>query len=368
MKKIKFILIGLLGFAACKSSSDEALVKGQIKNMPDGDIYFIRSSNEEHIDTIQVKDGKFEWKTKVQEPTVYMINFGANQQPAFVILESGETTISYVADSLNSIEIQGGKEQSLYNTFIKTCKPVFRSMDSLGQLAVANEENVALLQELQTEFFKLDAIIKEKQMAFVKANNESVAATFVAVNYLNEKMDKTAADAENMLNLLAPKARETFYGKRIAELLKQLKGTSVGQPAAEFTLNDPSGKAVSLSDYKGKVVLIDFWASWCGPCRGENPNVVAAYLRYKDKNFTVLGVSLDKNKADWLQAIQEDKLIWKHVSDLKFWETPMVQLYGFNGIPYNVLIDPQGIVIADNLRGSQLLDKLNEVTKANVKK
>ena len=364
MKKIKFILIGLLGFAACKSSSDEALVKGQVKNMPDGDIYFIRSSDEEHIDTVQVKDGKFEWKTKVQEPTVYMINFGANQQPAFMILESGETKISYVADSLNSIDIQGGKEQDLYNTFIKTCKPVFSSMDSLGQLAVANEENVALLQELQTEFFKLDAVIKEKQINFVKANNESVAATFVAVNYLNEKMDKTAADAENMLSLLGPKARETFYGKRIAELLKQLKGTSVGQPAPDFTLNDPSGKAISLSAYKGKFVLIDFWASWCGPCRGENPNVVAAYEKYHGKGLEILAVSLDEQKDKWMSAIEKDGLSWTHVSDLQGWNSPAAALYGVQSIPANFLLDKEGKIIAKDLRGNALHETLEQVLGA----
>jgi peroxiredoxin len=124
--------------------------------------------------------------------------------------------------------------------------------------------------------------------------------------------------------------------------------------APDFTLPNREGKAVSLSSYKGKYVLVDFWASWCGPCRGENPYVVAAYQKYKSKNFTVLGVSLDENKDDWLEAIKKDKLEWDHISDLKGWSSLVVPMYGFDGIPYNVLLDPTGKIIATELREEAL--------------
>ncbi|MFN5427984.1 MAG: peroxiredoxin family protein, partial [Bacteroidota bacterium] len=129
------------------------------------------------------------------------------------------------------------------------------------------------------------------------------------------------------------------------------------------TLPDPSGKMISLKSFRGKYVLVDFWASWCGPCRQENPTVVAAFNRFKDKNFTVLGVSLDDNKAKWLKAIQDDKLAWTHVSDLKQWESIVVSLYQFQGIPYNVLIDPDGKIIASELRGDDLEKMLASVLK-----
>lgn len=141
------------------------------------------------------------------------------------------------------------------------------------------------------------------------------------------------------------------------------KNSRIGEQAPEISLPDVNGKIFQLSSLKGKYVLVDFWASWCGPCRKENPNVVAAFNKFRGKNFTILGVSLDKEKADWLKAIKDDKLTWTHVSDLKQWESAMVSLYHFDGIPFNVLVDPEGKMIATDLRGEALEKKLQEVLK-----
>jgi peroxiredoxin len=135
----------------------------------------------------------------------------------------------------------------------------------------------------------------------------------------------------------------------------------LNQPAPDLTMTDVNGKQISISDFKGKYLLVDFWASWCGPCRQENPNVVAAYNKFKNKNFTILGVSLDEDKAAWLKAIKDDHLEWAQMSDLKQWESAAISAYHFDGIPFNVLINPEGKVIAESLRGEELQQKLNEV-------
>jgi peroxiredoxin len=176
---------------------------------------------------------------------------------------------------------------------------------------------------------------------------------------LNSLTQKYAGDS----NLAEMKKRYNAYKEQVAKIREQqeLENAWTGKKAPDLSLPDVNGKNVSIASYKGKYLLVDFWASWCKPCRDENPNVVAAFNKFKGKNFTILGVSLDKKKEPWLQAIKEDQLKWTHVSDLAFWDSKAVNVFGFTGIPYNVLIDPEGNVIGEGLRGEELDKKLSDI-------
>jgi peroxiredoxin len=363
MKKLILASIAVITWASCSLDARKAKVTGTVKNMGNGEIYFIQSGDEKMIDTVKVTGDNFSFEKDLKEPTVFMVNFGAEQQPGFLILENGNTNVSYTMGDINSLHIEGGKEQGIYNSFLTMCKPVFSQMDSLGKVAMANESNAELMNSLQEEFFRLDGGLKQTQLKFIEENKSSIATAFIAVNYINEKMDKNYAEVDKIYNQLDDKVKASYYGKKLLELGSQLKGTSIGQPAPDFTLNDVNDKPISLSSYKGKITLVDFWASWCGPCRGENPNVVAAYNVYHNDGFEILGVSLDDNKAKWLDAIEKDKLTWTQVSDLQGWSSAAASLYGIQSIPSNVLIDKDGNILAKDLRGEALENKLKELFK-----
>jgi peroxiredoxin len=198
--------------------------------------------------------------------------------------------------------------------------------------------------------------IQVKVDSFIQKKNSSYISPFllVVVNQLSDDIFLL----ERRYNSLSPEVQQSMYGSYIREQINNGKVGAVGSEAMDFTQADTSGKPVSLSSFKGKYVLVDFWASWCKPCRMENPNVVAAYERFKAKNFTVLGVSLDRSRDAWIQAIRDDKLFWSQVSDLKFWNNSVAMQYRIQSIPQNFLIDPNGKIIGKNLRGVELDSRL----------
>ena len=224
-------------------------------------------------------------------------------------------------------------------------------------IIVQNSPVNAVFQENQNKVFEngfdIDSLISKYP--------DSPAAAFYLYRYFTYQLPLDQLKATRAK--ISPALAGCPYVKDLDGIIGQLENVQIGKTAPDFSLPDTAGVAVALADFRGKYVLLDFWASWCPPCRRENPNVVKAFQDYKDKNFTILGISLDNNKDKWLKAIADDQLTWTHVSDLKYWDSEIPALYGVRGIPANVLLDPNGVIIAKNITGEELHDTLKEVIK-----
>jgi peroxiredoxin len=352
-------------------------VSGNIKNAQGQTIYLKEMGSADNparaIDSAVLTDntGSFKFKATGAEESIYSVEL-KNRNNIFFINDSKKIHIQSDALNPKDFNVSGSPATSSLNTF-------FKRLGEKIQVIDAANANLSSLQSSPSKD-SIEKIAKaELQGAINNANDflmdylDSVKSPAAAVtvfgiatrNINNEDYAKKLKLVSNKLverfpNYVKLKLIKSQYDQIFAQMSGRIKA---GEIAPEITMPDTQGRSFSLSQLKGKFVLIDFWASWCGPCRRENPNVVKAYNEFKDKNFTVLGVSLDKEKEAWLKAIKDDGLTWYHISDLKYWSSEAVNLYHFDGIPYNVLIGPDGKVIADNLRGEALENKLREVLK-----
>lgn len=306
----------------------------------------------------KVTNGTFDLQGTVAEPNLYQLSFGGGQKKAILFIGNDRVNISGHADSSQQIRVSGSTSHDDFEAFKETFNPLFGELKGMVDRLNASR-NVSSSDPAMLAYNAHLQKIGKKVDQFIQARSGSPVAPFVMM--VTSEIEPDISVVERRYNLLGRAAREGFFGKIAKQYIDQHKIGSIGSEAIDFSQADPDGKLVSLSSFKGKYVLVDFWASWCRPCRVENPNVVRAYHTFKGKNFTVLGVSLDNNRQQWLKAIDADKLAWPQVSDLKGWNNEAAALYRVQTIPQNMLVDPAGKIIAKDLRGPELQSRLAEL-------
>jgi peroxiredoxin len=371
------VCLGALAGKAQDASGTVIVFRGTAGSQYEGEKVVLYNHVTNDHDSAYVKDGRFVITVPFKEPSRYMFysEFERKKKHGYspfgiLVTGPGEITIDADMENFPASTISGSKENDLYNGFGEEVGKVRQKIRD--QLTVKYGE--AFMKKPDTSDARYKPMLKDYDSLKVPARVEELArlkefisqypASFSAVYVLDlNSRGMDLKELDTLYDMLSPVYKDSRNGRHLAATLDGNQVTGVGKIAPDFSQPDTLGRMVKLSDFRGKYVLVDFWASWCGPCRAENPNVVKAYNEYKDKGFTVLGVSLDQpGKRDaWLSAIQHDGLAWTQVSDLKFWNNAVVLLYNISAIPVNLLLDPQGKIVAKNLHGEALRSKLNEV-------
>ena len=378
MKSLAILFILLPAIALSQDKGLQFKLSGKSTNLayPIEWVYLqYRSGGEWKTDSMKAENGSYKFSGKIDEASIarlrvkYVETEPGKKTPmvnrrdvATVYLEEGKINVSSV-DSFSNIKVKGSTAHDEYSKLLAKAKPYEEKMEPLYTLysQFAKAKEVSAREKVEAMIDSLEKLKNEKVYGeYVKQNPASPLAVFALKQVAGWDINPDVA--EPLYNGLSDANKKLPSAIDFKNNLEIAKRTGLGQIAMDFTQNDTSGVPVKLSSMRGRYLLIDFWASWCGPCRAENPNLVKVYNKYKGKNFHILGVSLDRpgQKDRWMKAIYDDKLEWTQVSDLQFWNNEVAKQYGIQAIPQNLLLDPEGKIIAKNIRGEELEKKVSE--------
>ena len=358
------LVVALLALVACSKPTFD--VKVELQNA-DGKMVYLQKFVDKKstiIDSVMMQGNVANFTVEESNPaTYYSIRVEKVRYPIGFFSENNDVTIVGDVKDNSTIQITASYAQQLVNEYEAENRKFNNQLRELGKnyeiAAQANDE--AAMEKIYDEYDQVEKNQTAYRNLFISKNYSSFVSPYILYNNrLNYELNELE-DFVNHFNI----SQDNEFAQLLNEYILKLQRVAVGQPYLDFTQETPEGTLLSLSELvgKSKLLLVDFWASWCGPCRGENPNVVAVYKEYHEKGFDVLGVSLDMKKENWIKAIEDDGLIWHNVSDLKYWNNEAAQDYAVSSIPSNVLIDENGTIIAKNLRGEDLRKKVEELLK-----
>ncbi|MDT0539808.1 TlpA disulfide reductase family protein [Croceitalea sp. P059] len=366
MIKRVFLLVIIVVIASCSSNSDGYTVNGELRGeLKDSTRVFLKTTDSLartliDVDTTLIENGSFTFTGLADDLKVHYIMIEGFSGNAPLILENGKISFKAQKDSLTFHKIKGTTQNDLFMNYLEEIRTISSMSKSMNAEFKGARGDTVLMNSLREEFMELQDRAKTFDLDFIKENPNALISVLILEKAVSTKT-LPANELAPLYDGLSEEIKGTPAGIRVGEKINKAKGTEIGSVAPNFSGPTPNGETLALNDVKGKITLIDFWAAWCKPCRAENPNIVSVYEKYKDKGLNVLGVSLDRKENDWLNAIETDGLAWNHISNLQYFQGPIAQLYNVNAIPAAFLLDENGVIIAKNLRGPALEQKVAEL-------
>ena len=361
--KLLTLVIATLALVSCNKSTFNVNV--ELQNAEGKMVYLKKMLNKEFVtlDSAIMENNMVNFVVESGNPTTYYsVSIKDVRYPINFFSENQDMKIIGDVKDNRNISVSGSNAQQLINEYNEEVKRFYNQFKELSQKyeIASQNNNEAEMEKIETEYNQVEKNQNNYISLFMTKNYKSFVAPYIL---FNNRYNYELKELEDYVNTF--KVEENEFSNKLNEYIAVLQRVDIGQPYIDFTQETPEGYLLSVSELvgKSKLLLIDFWASWCGPCRAENPNVVEVYKEYHEKGFDVLGVSLDMEKANWIKAIENDGLIWNNISDLKYWNNEGAKLYGVSSIPSNVLLDEKGTIIAKNLRGEDLRNKVEEILK-----